>query len=188
LQIIRANAVRLGDLASDLQTLSEQETEREPPRQECLAVWNAVESVVRRIEQEAAERQINVVLALGPNPCIMGQPLRFERALLNLLRNAIRFNRSGGGVYLATGVIEGTAQITVRDTGIGIPSAELPRIFERSYCVDKARSRENGGTGLGLAMVKHIVGTMHGTITVESQLGKGTVFTLRFPVASCKDF
>jgi two-component system phosphate regulon sensor histidine kinase PhoR len=185
LQIIRANAVRLGDLASDLLTLSELETECEPPREECLAVRNAAESVVSRIEEEAAESKVNVVLGRGPNPCIMGHPLRFERALLNLLRNAIKFNRPGGGVYLDTAIVEGSAQITVRDTGIGIPSAELPRIFERSYCVDKSRSRENGGTGLGLAIVKHIVGTMHGSITVESQLGKGTVFTLRFPVAPC---
>ena len=73
--------------------------------------------------------------------------------------------------------------IVVRDTGIGIPSAELPRIFERSYCVDKARSRENGGTGLGLAIVKHIVERMRGSVAVESQLGKGTAFTLRFPAA-----
>ncbi len=66
--------------------------------------------------------------------------MRFEHALLNLLRNAIKFNRPGGEVRVETAEVDGEVRITVRDTGIGIPSADLPRIFERSYCVDKARS------------------------------------------------
>ena len=117
----------------------------------------------------------------GESVFIMGQQLRFEHALLNLLRNAIKFNRPGGEVRLETAIADSDVRITVRDTGIGIPSTELPRIFERSYCVDKARSRETGGTGLGLAIVKHIAEKMHGKVTVESQLGKGTAVTLRFP-------
>jgi len=71
----------------------------------------------------------------------------------------------------------------VSDTGIGIPSDDLPRIFERFYCVDKARSRETGGTGLGLSIVRHTVEKMSGSVNVESQLGKGSVFTLAFPAA-----
>jgi two-component system phosphate regulon sensor histidine kinase PhoR len=78
---------------------------------------------------------------------------------------------------------EGFVKITVSDTGIGIPSGDLPRIFERFYCVDKARSRETGGTGLGLSIVKHITEKMSGNVGVESQLGKGSVFTLQFPAA-----
>jgi two-component system phosphate regulon sensor histidine kinase PhoR len=183
LQIIRTNAVRLGDLAADLLTLSELETESQPPPDERISLRETANTAVRRVEEEAGTRQVNIVLREGPDAEILGPPMRFELAVGNLLRNAIRFNRPGGQVYVETAVAGDTAQITFRDTGIGIPSADLPRIFERSYCVDTARSRENGGTGLGLAIVKHIVAAMRGKIEVESQLGRGTKFTLKFPTA-----
>jgi two-component system phosphate regulon sensor histidine kinase PhoR len=133
------------------------------------------------VEADAASRNVRMILSGGPDLHVMGQRLRLEHALLNLLRNAIKFNRPGGEVRLETAMAGDKVQITVRDTGIGIPSADLPRIFERSYCVDRARSRETAGTGLGLAIVKHAIEKMHGVVTVESQLGKGAAFTLRFP-------
>ncbi len=112
---------------------------------------------------------------------VSGQHFRLEHLLINLLANGVRFNRPGGSVRLEASESGGRVTITVRDTGIGIPSGELPRIFERFYCVDKARSRETGGTGLGLSIVKHITEKMEGTVGVESQLGRGSVFTLTFP-------
>jgi two-component system phosphate regulon sensor histidine kinase PhoR len=181
LEIIRRNAVRLGDLAADLLTLSELEAEQQTPPAERISVRDAVEVVLRRVEPEAVDHSVELSLRPGEPLYILGQPMRFEKVLLNLVGNAIRFNRPGGGVLVETAVEGGNVRITVRDTGIGIPSSELPRIFERSYCVDKARSRENGGTGLGLAIVKHVVGKMNGTVTVESHLGKGSAFFLYFP-------
>jgi two-component system phosphate regulon sensor histidine kinase PhoR len=184
LGIIRANAVRLGDMASDLLTLSELEAERAAPPAERISVRDTAQSVARTVEDDAAERDIGVFPDNDADDVfVMGQPLRFEHALLNLTRNAIKFNRPGGQVWIEVKRVGEEVQITVRDTGIGIPSTDLPRIFERSYCVDKARSRETAGTGLGLAIVKHIAEKMNGSVTVESQLGKGSAFTLHFPAA-----
>jgi signal transduction histidine kinase len=91
----------------------------------------------------------------------------------------VKFNRPEGEVRAEVlRTRDEGVSITIADNGIGIPSADLPRLFERFYRVDKARSREMGGTGLGLSIVKHIVDRMHGRITVESQLGKGSVFTV----------
>jgi signal transduction histidine kinase len=104
---------------------------------------------------------------------------------VNLLDNAVKFNRPDGEVRVeVTRTKDDEVSVTIADNGIGIPSADLPRLFERFYRVDKARSRAVGGTGLGLSIVKHIVERMHGRVTVESQLGKGSVFTVLFPCAS----
>jgi two-component system phosphate regulon sensor histidine kinase PhoR len=97
---------------------------------------------------------------------------------VNLLDNAVKFNRPQGEVRVEVQSTGKSACITIVDTGIGIPSEDLPRVFERFYRVDKARSREMGGTGLGLAIVKHAVEQMGGTITVQSRLGEGTRFTV----------
>jgi two-component system, OmpR family, phosphate regulon sensor histidine kinase PhoR len=115
---------------------------------------------------------------------VLGNRLQIEQALVNLLDNAVKFNRPSGEVLLeVTCVGDGRVKINLTDTGIGIPYDDLPRIFERFYRVDKARSREVGGTGLGLSIVKHIIERMNGTVSVESQLGKGSTFTVLLPSA-----
>jgi two-component system phosphate regulon sensor histidine kinase PhoR len=114
--------------------------------------------------------------------CVVGSKIRLEQALVNLLDNAIKFNRPSGEVRIeAKGIAEGLVSITVADTGIGIASEDLSRIFERFYRVDKAHSRAVGGTGLGLSIVKHVVERMGGKITVSSELGKGSIFSLTVP-------
>jgi signal transduction histidine kinase len=118
---------------------------------------------------------------------IMGHRFRVEQALVNLMQNAVKFNRPGGEVRVkAVNTDGGRVRISVSDTGIGIPAEDLPRIFERFYRVDKARSREVGGTGLGLSIVKHIAERMNGRVSVESELGKGSTFTLEFPSFSSR--
>jgi signal transduction histidine kinase len=112
---------------------------------------------------------------------VMGHGLRLEQALVNLLDNAVKFNRPEGWVRIEAARSDGQGRIVIGDSGIGIPSEDVPRIFERFYRVDKARSREVGGTGLGLSIVKHVAENMGGTVAVESQLGKGSCFTLTLP-------
>jgi two-component system, OmpR family, phosphate regulon sensor histidine kinase PhoR len=103
---------------------------------------------------------------------------------VNLLDNAVKFSRPNGEVLIAVESVDGKARITITDAGVGIPSEDLPRIFERFYRVDKARSRDVGGTGLGLLIVKHVVEQMGGSVAVESRLGDGSRFTIVVPLVS----
>ncbi|MEN6534732.1 MAG: ATP-binding protein [Bryobacteraceae bacterium] len=184
LEVIKTHTVRLGRITSDLLALSELESGKSIPPPERVSIRAAVESALSSVEPEARLRQIKVHAVNLPDDFIMGNRVRVEEALVNLLDNAAKFNRPGGEVWVEAGrTPDGKVQVTVIDDGIGIPSEDLPRIFERFYRVDKARSREVGGTGLGLAIVKHIVERMGGSVNVESQLGKGSRFTLVFPPA-----
>ena len=110
-------------------------------------------------------------------------PDLLERAISNLLDNAIKYTPAGGKIEIITKTQENNLLITVKDNGIGIPAEDLPRIFERFYRVDKSRSREMGGTGLGLAIVKHIIQTLGGEVSVQSEINKGSAFTIKLPLA-----
>ncbi len=101
----------------------------------------------------------------------------------NLIDNSIRYTRPGGRVDVTLGAEDGEVVLRVADTGIGIPSRDLPRVFERFYRVDRARSRETGGTGLGLSIVKHVVENHGGTVGATSELGRGTTIEVRLPAA-----
>jgi signal transduction histidine kinase len=115
---------------------------------------------------------------------VAGYRFRLEQALTNLLDNAVKFNKPEGQVVIRCGpAVDDQVRISISDTGIGIPSEDLKRIFERFYRVDKARTRRAGGTGLGLPIVKEVVERMGGTITVESQLGRGSKFTILLKAA-----
>jgi len=134
------------------------------------------------VESEAGVRTVRLICGPIADVNVFGQRIRLEQAVVNLLTNAIKFNRRDGEVRLTVERAEiGDVRITIADTGIGIPSQDRLRVFERFYRVDKARSREVGGTGLGLAIVKHVVERMKGTVNVQSELGKGSVFTVSFP-------
>lgn len=112
---------------------------------------------------------------------------KLQQIFLNLLSNGINYTLDGGKVKIKVVTVQrenGTEKVvfTVSDTGIGIPKKDLPRIFERFYRVDKGRSRNSGGTGLGLSIVKHLVDLHHGVLSVESELGLGTTFTIELPL------
>jgi two-component system phosphate regulon sensor histidine kinase PhoR len=183
-EIIRSNAVRLNSIAADLLILSELESSAEPAEPGLIAVRGVLDAALATVTSEARVRAVTLVRDQIDNVYVTGDRLRLEQALLNLMANAIKFNRAGGEVRVsATQDSQGRVAIAIADTGVGIPSQDLPRIFERFYRVDKARSREVGGTGLGLSIVKHVVERMNGTVSVESQLGRGSTFTLLLPPA-----
>ncbi|MGA2433686.1 MAG: ATP-binding protein [Bryobacteraceae bacterium] len=184
LDVIRAHAIRLNNIASDLLILSELESGGRSAPPEPVPVREAIESALRTVESEARVRGVAIVPGALDAGEVLAHRIRLEQALVNLIDNAIKFNREGGEVRVEAGrTPDGRARISISDSGIGIPSEDLPRIFERFYRVDKARSREVGGTGLGLSIVKHIVERMEGTIAVDSELGKGSRFTMTLPSA-----
>jgi two-component system phosphate regulon sensor histidine kinase PhoR len=185
-EVIRSNAVRLNNIAADLLILSELESGIEPTEPDTISVRGVLDAAIATVASEARAREVTMVREEIENVFVTGSRLRLEQALLNLMANAIKFNRPGGEVrvraaHRPNGNSDGRVAITISDTGVGIPSQDVPRIFERFYRVDKARSRQVGGTGLGLSIVKHVVERMNGTVSVESQLGRGTSFTLLLP-------
>lgn len=183
-EIIRANAVRLGSIAADLLVLSELESGADQET-EMVSVRAALESGLLTVDSEARERRVHVIREDMQDLYVAGSRLRLEQAFLNLLANAIKFNRPEGEVRVrVVQADDGRTAVVISDTGVGIPSQDLPRIFERFYRVDKARSRQVGGTGLGLSIVKHVIERMNGTVTVESQVGKGTTFQVLLPAAT----
>jgi two-component system phosphate regulon sensor histidine kinase PhoR len=181
LEIIANHTARLASLASDLLALSEIEGERPAAPAEVISAVEMAENAMHAVAAQAGDRQVRVYLGAAEDSHIAGQQARLERALSNLLLNGINYNHPGGEVRLDVRQVNKTTRISVTDTGIGISSQDIPRIFERFYRVDKARSRQTGGTGLGLSIVRNTVERAGGSITVESQLGKGSVFTLTFP-------
>jgi two-component system phosphate regulon sensor histidine kinase PhoR len=183
LEIIRSNAIRLNSIAADLLTLSELQTREAVQNTEHVPLAEAIDSALSTIAAEAALRGVQVERGPIDNLIVLGSRYRLEQALVNLLANAVKFNRADGKVRVETQRNGTSVGILVSDTGVGIPSRDLPRIFERFYRVDKARSRQVGGTGLGLSIVKHIVERMNGGVSATSQLGKGSVFTITLPLA-----
>ncbi|MBZ5544538.1 MAG: PAS domain-containing protein [Acidobacteriia bacterium] len=184
LEIIKAHAIRLNNIASDLLILSELESGKPPAEPERVSVRGALETAFHTVESEAKLRGVAVHGDKLEDAEVTGDKVRLEQALINLLDNAVKFNRPGGEVHVdVVRVGDDQVRIAVTDSGIGIPSEDLSRIFERFYRVDKARSREMGGTGLGLSIVKHVVERMGGSVTAESQLGRGSTFTVLLPRA-----
>ncbi|MDP9113119.1 MAG: ATP-binding protein [Acidobacteriota bacterium] len=179
-EIIRANAVRLGSIAADLLVLSELESGADQET-ETVSVRGVLEDGLLTVEAEARARGVRLIREEMQDLHVAGSRLRLEQTFLNLLANAIKFNRPDGEVRVRITLEDGRVAVRVADTGVGIPSQDLPRIFERFYRVDKARSRQVGGTGLGLSIVRHVIERMNGNITVESQVGKGTTFQVLLP-------
>ncbi|MBI2495075.1 MAG: HAMP domain-containing protein [Candidatus Omnitrophica bacterium] len=131
----------------------------------------------------AEPKHIHVELINGANTILHGDEMKLRRLLLNLSDNAVKYTPEGGRIVLRCQPENGSAEIQVTDTGIGIEAQDLTRIFDRFYRVDQSRSRAEGGYGLGLAICKWIAEAHHGTIRVESAPGQGSTFSVRLPVA-----
>lgn len=184
LAIIHRHALRLGRLLSDLLRLSAIEAQapesavREPVRLRAIAAHAA-----QTVEERRAAKGATIAVEVPDDAIALGDPAGLEQVLENLVDNALKYGPSGVRVRVSGERLGDRVCAIVEDTGPGIPAEHLPRVFERFYRVDPARSREEGGAGLGLAIVKHLVELMHGSVTVESEVGKGTRFVVTLPAA-----
>lgn len=180
LTIIQKNAARMHRLIDDILELSAIEAGNVKVKLERVRLFSLIEDVVGSLSAAAAARAVSLQNLVPREADVCADPHRLVQMLTNLIDNAIKFNRPGGAVSIK---YEGGVrnQISVEDTGEGIPGHHLDRLFERFYRVDRARSRELGGTGLGLAIVKHLARAHGGEVTVESRFGEGTRFTIELP-------
>ncbi len=179
-RVIRDGAMRLQALVEDLLTLAELERPDVALRRERFDLRALAEAQVSASNDAAQRAGLSLHLQPGESVWLDGDRVQIEQAIANLLDNALKYTERGG-VTVATGTAAGEAWFEVRDTGPGIPPEDQPRIFERFYRVDKARSRGKGGTGLGLSIVKHAIQLHGGDVSVKSRVGEGAVFRFRIP-------
>jgi two-component system phosphate regulon sensor histidine kinase PhoR len=148
-------------------------------------VSSALTTCVEAHAAIGASKGVTVTLLPLPDRLAIYSDLdAFQTIMNNLISNAVRYTESGGRVLVSATQSDGVVRFQVRDTGIGIPQEDQARIFERFYRVEKARTTDRGGTGLGLAIVKNLVVALGGTIRVESEVGKGSLFELQLPAPS----
>jgi two-component system sensor histidine kinase SenX3 len=178
---IRHEAARLSKLVTELIDLSRVQGGEKRPDPAPVAVDAVLAEAVDRISSAADAKQIAVVVGGDCGGEVLGSESQLVTAVANLLENAIAYSPESTKVALAARKRSASWEITVTDQGIGIPSEDLDRVFERFYRVDPARSRQTGGTGLGLAIVKHIANNHGGHVRVWSSPGSGSTFTLELP-------
>lgn len=150
-----------------------------------VEVSSILHQTVEQLQAKAKSKGQTLIEEPAPIPLyVLAAPELFGQILYNLTENAIKYTPEGGTIHLKSRQVADHLELTVTDNGIGIGPADLPRIFDRFYRVDKARARKSGGNGIGLSLVKFLVELFDGTIEVTSQLEKGTTFTLTFPLTT----
>jgi two-component system phosphate regulon sensor histidine kinase PhoR len=180
---INVETDRLAQMVSELSDLSRIESGEVSLKKEPIDIGEVVALVAERLKPQADRAGLSLAVDIPSGlPKALADKERVEQVLVNLLHNAIKFTHSGGRISCVAKIEGDNVLISVMDTGVGIPADDLPRIFERFYKADKARS--GGGTGLGLAIAKHIVETHGGKIWAESIEGKGSTFTFTLPIST----
>ena len=184
LQAIADEAERMSKLLENLLELARLEAGRREWHWQRVSIGDCVVKVVERFKPVAERKGLKVTVRAEPHLIVHTDPEALMQILSNLLDNAVKYTEQGEISVIAEQVETANGYwvaIHVRDTGIGIPPEHLSRIFERFYRVDKARSRQQGGFGLGLSIAKHLAESLGGKITVQSEVGKGSIFTVWLP-------
>lgn len=182
---VESESTRMAKLINDLLLLAQADSgvlklQLEPVEMDTILL-DVYRQTRRMAEHSAGSGALEIRLGSEDQAMVMGDPLRLRQMLLNLTENAIKYTPAGGSITLSLENSGGWVQISVADTGIGIQAEQLPHIFDRFYRTDKARSRAEGGSGLGLSIVQWLAQAHNGTVTAQSTPGVGTTFTLRLP-------
>jgi two-component system sensor histidine kinase SenX3 len=180
-------ADRLARLVRELIDLSRLQGAEPLPELVPVAIGPIVAEAVDRTRAAAAAREIQLAVAAQPGLVVRGVEAQLATALTNLLANAVAYSPPGTTIAVGARARSGFAEIAVTDSGIGIPRSDRSRVFERFYRVDQSRASSTGGTGLGLAIVKHVASNHGGSVTVWSEEGLGSTFTLRIPLGADAD-
>jgi two-component system sensor histidine kinase VicK len=183
LKVCQQEADRMVRITQDLLQLSGLETRGIRYAERLIEADEWLAAAFRRFEMQAKQQGVALTLGKVADVQLKGDRDLLDRVLDNVIGNALKYTASGGRVEVTADVSEDQLLIRVRDTGIGIPSEDLPHVFERFYRVDKARSRRRGGTGLGLALAREIVERHGGYIGIDSRVGEGTTVWMRLPLA-----
>jgi len=183
IEAMRRHSNRLNALVEDLLTLTRLETKRVEVDYSAIRLEAFFQQLVRDWEKRRDSAEVSFELHVPKDILPLEvDVLRFEQVMLNLLENAVAYSSAPRKIVITATIDGDCAEIRVADNGIGIPPGDLPRIFERFYRVEKARSRASGGTGLGLAIVQQIIQSHKGTVRAESEVGKGTTIIINLPL------
>jgi two-component system, OmpR family, heavy metal sensor histidine kinase CusS len=178
-------AVRLSELISDLLFLARAESPLTHLHREAVNLWELLDGVREYYEASAEENCISLAILPGKTPLTAELDRKLvQRAVGNLISNALAHTPPGGLIRLGANAENGSVRIAISDTGTGIPADALPRVFDRFFRADTSRGQASGGTGLGLAIVQSIMTLHGGTVEIESQLGQGTRVTLDIPLSA----
>lgn len=181
---IDRNAGRLSMLVTDLLSLARIEAAEASLVTQATSWDPIIRAVVSSYEDTFSDKNLKVTVTTPPQPVrVLGDKEAMVQVLDNLLTNAIKYTPHGGQITVTLTREPRFGVLRVRDSGIGMKTKHLDRIFERFYCIDKARSRAMGGTGLGLSIVKHLISSMQGRIAVTSEVGRGSEFTVHLRLA-----
>ncbi len=178
---IEVEVDRMAQLVAELTELSRIETGKAELELELIDLNGLVEEAITQLKPQVERQKLTLETSLENDlPAVLADKERLRQVMVNLIHNAIKFNRPGGSIKIRTESSEGSVLVEVSDTGIGIASDDLPHIFERFYKADKSRAGQ--GSGIGLAIAKHVVESHGGEIKVKSEEGKGTTFSFILPL------
>jgi signal transduction histidine kinase len=178
LEIIKEESQRVSSLLKELFDLAKLDQNAFSIKKEQVNFFSYFHSIYERVLPAFKNKGIQLMFDCPDNIFINIDPVRFEQVLINLLDNCLKYSKESSTTSISAIEENGIIQITIKDQGVGIPVEDLPHIFDRLYRVDKSRSRATGGFGLGLAIVKQLVEAHGGEITVKSQVGEGTCFSI----------